>query len=94
MGSDNKKAYVYLAYAGSVGFAFVLLIFAGVFVGTWLDRRFDTSFFFTGLLILVAVLAGCRNVQMLIKKSSRDDDAMITNLKSEPHRPRPEAPTK
>lgn len=93
MDNDSRKSFVHMAYAGSVGFAFVLLIFGGVFAGAWLDRKIGTSFLFTGLLFVAGVAAGIRNLHVLVKRSSRDDEATITSLRSEPHRKRPE-PTK
>lgn len=92
MDGDNRKSFVHMAYAGSVGFAFVLLIFGGLFAGAWLDRKLGTSFLFTALLFVAGVAAGIRNLYVLVKRSSRDDQTMITSLRSEPHRRRPEPP--
>ncbi|MBA4397260.1 MAG: F0F1 ATP synthase subunit [Syntrophus sp. (in: bacteria)] len=90
MDSDNRKSFVQMAYAGSVGFAFVLLIFCGLFVGAWLDRKMGTSFLFTILLFVAGVAAGLRNLHVLIKRFSRDDETIITSIRSEPHRQRPQ----
>jgi ATP synthase protein I len=92
MDHDRRKSFVHMAYAGSVGFAFVLLIIAGLLAGSWLDRKLGTSFLFTGLLFVAGVVAGIRNLYVLIKRSSRDDETLITSLRSEPHRKRPEPP--
>jgi F0F1-type ATP synthase assembly protein I len=93
MDNDSRKSFVHMAYAGSVGFAFVLLIFGGLFFGSWLDRKMGTSFLFTALLFAAGVAAGFRNLYVLIKRSFRDDKTIITSVRSEPHRKRPE-PTK
>lgn len=90
MDSDNRKSFVQMAYAGSVGFAFVFLIFGGLFIGAWLDRKIGTSFLFTILLCVVGVAAGFRNLYVLIKRSFQDDKTIITSIKNEPHRQRPE----
>jgi ATP synthase protein I len=90
MDNDNRKSFVQMAYAGSVGFAFVLLIFGGLFVGNWLDRKMGTSFLFTILLFVTGIAAGFRNLYVLIKRSFQDDKTMITSIRSEPHRKRPD----
>jgi len=78
-----------MAYASSIGFAFVLLIFGGLFVGNWLDKKMGTSFFFTVLLFIMGVVGGFRNLYVLISKSFQDDKIIIKSIKSEPHRKRP-----
>lgn len=90
MDHDEKKSFVHMAYAGSVGFAFVLLIFGGIFAGAWLDRKMGTSYVFTVLLFLAGLLAGFRNLYVLIKRSARDDKTVITSIRSEPHPRRPD----
>ena len=89
MDSDNRKSFVQMAYAGSVGFAFVFLIFGGLFVGNWLDRKMGTSFLFTILLFVAGIAAGFRNLYVLIKRSFKDDKTIITSIRNEPHRKRP-----
>ena len=93
MDNDDRKAYVQMAYASSIGFAFVLLIFGGLFVGSWLDKKMGTSFFFTILLFIMGVFGGFRNLYVLISRSFQDDRTLIKSVKSEPHRKRP-APAK
>jgi len=82
-----------MAYASSIGFAFVLLIFGGLFLGNWLDKKMGTSFFFTVLLFIMGVIGGFRNIYVLIGKSFQDDKIIIKSIKSESHRKRP-APAK
>jgi len=89
MDNEDRKAYVQMAYASSVGFAFVLLIFGGLFVGSWLDKKMGTSFFFTVLFFIIGVFGGFRNLYVLISKSIQDDKTIIKSVKSEPHRKRP-----
>ena len=93
MDKEGKKAYVQMAYTSSIGFAFVLLIFGGLFLGNWLDKKMGTSFFFTVLLFIMGVIGGFRNIYVLIGKSFQDDKIIIKSIKSEPHRKRP-APAK
>jgi len=89
MDKESRKAYVQMAYASSIGFAFVLLIFGGLFVGNWLDKKMGTSFFFTVLLFIMGVVGGFRILYVLISKSFQDDKIIIKSIKSEPHRKRP-----
>jgi len=89
MDKESRKAYVQMAYASSIGFAFVLLIFGGLFVGNWLDKKMGTSFFFTVLLFIMGVVGGFRNLYVLISRSFQDDKIIIKSIKSEPHRKRP-----
>lgn len=90
MQDDDKRSYVHMAYAGSVGIAFVFLTLGGLLIGNWLDRKIGTSYLFTILLFFAGMAAGVRNVYVLFKKSFRDDQDIITSIKSEPHRRRPE----
>ena len=93
MDKEGRKAYVQMAYASSIGFAFVLLIFGGLFLDNWLDKKMGTSFFFTVLLFIMGVIGGFRNIYVLIGKSFQDDKIIIKSIKSESHRKRP-APAK
>jgi len=93
MDKEGRQAYFQMAYASSIGFAFVLLIFGGLFLGNWLDKKMGTSFFFTVLLFIMGVIGGFRNIYVLIGKSFQDDKIIIKSIKSESHRKRP-APAK
>jgi ATP synthase protein I len=90
MDKDTKKTAIQMAYASSIGIAMVLLIFGGLYFGVYLDRRFETGYIFTILLLLAGIIAGFRNIYVLIKKIP-DEKPLIKYLKSEPHRKRPPA---
>jgi ATP synthase protein I len=45
-----------------------LAIFIGLFVGIYLDRRFDTSPWLTLIFLALGIAAGFRNIAMAIKK--------------------------
>jgi len=90
MDKDTKKTAIQMAYASSIGIAMVLLIFGGLYLGIYLDRKFETGYIFTILLLLAGIIAGFRNVYLLIKKIP-DEKPLIKYLKSEPHRKRPPA---
>ena len=90
MDKDTKKTAIQLAYASSIGIVMVVLIFGGLYLGIYLDRKFETGYIFTILLLLAGIIAGFRNVYSLIKKI-QDEKPLIKYLKSEPHRKRPPA---
>jgi ATP synthase protein I len=86
---DMKRAAVQMAYASSVGIAMVLAIFGCLFAGTWLDRKLGTEPYFTLLLLMIGIGAGFRNLYVLIRKYFKDEQPLITSVKSETHRKRP-----
>ena len=89
MDKETRRTAIQLAYASSVGIAMVFLIFGGLYLGVYLDRKFETGYSFTVLLLSVGIIAGFRNIYVLIKKISWDERPVIKYLKSEPHRKRP-----
>ena len=90
MDNDTKKTAIQMAYASSIGIAMVLLIFGGLYFGVYLDRKFETGYIFTIMLLVAGIIAGFRNIYVLIKKIP-DEKPLIKYLKSEPHRKRPPA---
>jgi len=89
MDKDTRQTAIQLAYASSVGIAMVFMIFGGLYLGVYLDRKFETGYSFTVLLLSIGIVAGFRNIYVLIKKISWDEKPVIKYLKSEPHRKRP-----
>jgi len=89
MDKETKKTAIQMAYASSVGIAMVIMIFGGLYLGIYLDRKFGTGYKFTVILLLVGIVAGFRNLYVLIKKISRNEKPIIKYLRSEPHRKRP-----
>jgi ATP synthase protein I len=86
---ETKQSAIQMAYASSVGIAMVLAIFGCLFLGTWLDRKMGTAPYFTLLFLLIGIIAGFRNLYVLIRKYFRDEQPLITGVKSETHRKRP-----
>jgi ATP synthase protein I len=93
MDEDTKKTAIQMAYASSVGIAMVLAIFACLALGVYLDKKFDTGSLFTFIFLLIGIVAGFRNLHVLIQRYFTDDEPIIKSLKREPHRQRP-APKK
>jgi ATP synthase protein I len=86
---ETKKNAIQMAYASSIGIAMVLAVFGCLFLGNWVDRKLGTGPYFTLLFLLIGIAAGFRNLYVLIKTQFRDEQPLITGLKSEPHRKRP-----
>ena len=89
MDKETKQSAIQMAYASSVGIAMVLAIFGCLFLGTWLDRKLGTAPYFTLLFLLIGIVAGFRNLYVLIRKYFRDEQPLITGVKIETHRKRP-----
>ena len=88
MDKESKKSFVQMTYASSVGIFMVIVIFGGIYLGSYLDRKFGTAPYFTIVLLSIGVFTGFRNVYLLIKKL-KDETPFIKGIKSEPHRKRP-----
>ncbi|MEN6332012.1 MAG: AtpZ/AtpI family protein [Smithella sp.] len=89
MNKDIRNSVMQLAAASSVGIAMVLAIFGCLYLGIYLDRKFDTGNFFKVLLLFMGIAAGFRNLYVLIKRYFPNEKPVIKSLKSEQHRKRP-----
>ncbi|MEN6487597.1 MAG: AtpZ/AtpI family protein [Smithella sp.] len=89
MNKDIRNSVMQLAAASSVGIAMVLAIFGCLYLGIYLDRKFDTGNFFKVLLLFMGIAAGFRNLYVLIKRYFPNEKPVINSLKSEQHRKRP-----
>jgi len=89
MNKDIRNSVMQLAAASSVGIAMVLAIFGCLYIGIYLDNKFDTGNFFKTLLLFMGIVAGFRNLYVLIKRYFPNEKPVITSLKSEQHRKRP-----
>jgi ATP synthase protein I len=68
MKRETRRHFRELAYFSSIGLSIAFAIFIGLFVGVYLDRRFDTSPWFTLIFLAVGIAAGFRNIGIAIKK--------------------------
>ncbi len=57
-----------LAYYSSVGLSVSFAIFIGLAVGVVLDRKFNTSPWFTLIFLAFGIAAGFRNIALVIKR--------------------------
>jgi ATP synthase protein I len=69
---ETKKAAIQMAYASSIGISMVIAIFGCLFLGVWLDRKLGTDPYLTLLFLLMGIVAGFRNMYLLIKRSGTD----------------------
>jgi len=69
---ETKKSAIQLAYASSIGISMALAIFGCFFLGTWLDRKLGTEPYFTLLFLLIGIVAGFRNIYVLMKRYFKD----------------------
>lgn len=58
-----------LIYYSSLGLQVAFSIFIGLFVGLWLDSKFDTAPIFLFIFLGFGIAAGFRNILLAVKKS-------------------------
>ena len=71
MKKETKRSLRELAYYSSLGLSVSLAIFIGLAVGVYLDRRFETSPWCTLIFLVLGIIAGFRNIAMVIRKTRK-----------------------
>ncbi|MGB5157925.1 AtpZ/AtpI family protein [Desulfobacterium sp. N47] len=71
MERETRRYMRELAYYSSLGLQVALSIVIGLFIGVYLDRRFELYPWLTLLFLGLGVAAGFRNIWLAIKKSER-----------------------
>ncbi|MGW8303901.1 MAG: AtpZ/AtpI family protein [Desulfobacterales bacterium] len=71
MKKETKRSMRELAYYSSLGFSVALSIFIGLAVGIYLDRRFATSPWCTLIFLVLGIIAGFRNIAIVIRKTRK-----------------------
>jgi ATP synthase protein I len=69
MKKETKRSLRELAYYSSLGLSVSLSIFIGLAVGIYLDRRFETSPWCTLIFLVIGIIAGFRNIAMVIRRT-------------------------
>ena len=71
MKKETKRSLRELAYYSSLGLSVSLSIFIGLAVGIYLDRRFQTSPWCTLIFLVIGIIAGFRNIAMVIRRTRK-----------------------
>jgi ATP synthase protein I len=71
MKKETKRSLRELAYYSSLGLSVSLAIFIGLAVGIYLDRRFETSPWFTLIFLVIGIIAGFRNIAIVIRRTRK-----------------------
>lgn len=71
MKEEDRKLIRMLGVLSTVGLTMVFATVIGLFLGLWLDGRFGTSPWLTGLFLLLGIFAGFRNLFIYAKKSQK-----------------------
>ena len=71
MKRETRRVYKELAYFSSLGISVALAIFIGLGIGVWLDRKFDTSPWLTLIFLAFGIIAGFRNIALVIKRARK-----------------------
>jgi ATP synthase protein I len=71
MNRETRRAFKDLAYYSSLGISVALAIFIGLGIGVWLDRKFDTSPWLTLVFLVLGIIAGFRNIALVIKRARK-----------------------
>jgi ATP synthase protein I len=71
MKRETRRAYKDLAYFSSLGISVALAVFIGLGIGVWLDRKFDTSPWLTLIFLVIGIIAGFRNIALVIKRARK-----------------------
>ncbi len=70
MKDETRKLFKDLWYYSSLSFSIALSMVIGLGIGYWLDTRvFDSSPWFTLIFLGLGVIAGFRNIYLVMKKS-------------------------
>lgn len=80
---------VQLTYASSVGFAMIMAIFGSLFIGNYLDRKFDTGNILSIVFLLVGVTGALISIFNFIRRNFPNETEALRSIKSDPHPKRP-----
>ncbi len=68
MDQQAKKTLIQLAQVSSVGIGMAVAIFGALFVGVYLDKKFDTGPWLAIIFLVTGIAAGFRNFFRLVKR--------------------------
>lgn len=68
--------------ASGMGFTIVIFVFAGLFLGAWLDRKFNTQYIF----VIAGLFLGCFSAGWSVYKMVKLQDKDIEDDENEPRK--------
>ena len=68
MKRETRRTFKEMAYYSSLGLSISFAVFIGLGIGVMLDRKFDTSPWFTLIFLGFGIIAGFRNIGRAIKR--------------------------
>ena len=68
MKRETRRTFKEFAYYSSLGLSVSFAVFIGLGIGVWLDRKFDTSPWFTLIFLGFGIIAGFRNIGRAVKR--------------------------
>jgi len=72
MSKKDYRMYENLIYVSQIGISMVIPIFAGVYIGNYLDEKFSTGGIFLLIFIILGVGTSFLNLYKLAMKKSSD----------------------
>ena len=73
--SDERRGYLRQSgLLGTVPFLLAIPPVAGLLIGRWLDKKFDTDPILTIILLILGFVAGAKETASVIKKANLDDE--------------------
>jgi len=78
---DKKKLLKSLGVLSSIGISVVLAILIGVLIGLKLDEWFGTGHLFFFIFLFIGIIAGFRNVFVIVRRETRKDSSGEDNGK-------------
>jgi ATP synthase protein I len=71
MKRETRRTFKEMAYYSSLGLSVSFAVFIGLGVGVVLDRKLDTSPWFTLIFLGFGIVAGFRNIGRAIKRARK-----------------------
>ena len=72
MQEETRKYIKLLAIASTMGISMVLALVIAIIVGYYLDKWFQTSPLFFLIFMVLGIIAGFRNIYVIMKRTEKD----------------------
>lgn len=73
MKKETRQAFRDFGYYSSIGLQVAFSVIIGFFIGSYLDKRFQTEPYLTYVFLVFGIAAGFRNILLAIKKIQRSE---------------------